>query len=296
MEIRKIMNTQTAVIAGLAAVSLFLVYDIQENKRLKTEEYIFDCPGLPAAFHGTRFVFLTDLHNNCFGRENGKLLGAIREQKPEFILLGGDMIIGRDPKYNARTEEFIKKLAEEYPVYYGNGNHELNWRSATLRGMLENEIYEEELTAAGVRFLHNETVMLEKRGQQIALSGVEFSKRYYKRGRVPHMESGVIGELVKKPDAFTILLAHTPFYFEQYAQWGADLVLSGHVHGGMVRLPLLGGVASPQYTLFPEYDAGIFTKGTCKMLLSRGLGLHTIPIRVFNRPELSSVTLRCKET
>jgi len=88
------------------------------------------------------------------------------------------------------------------------------------------------------------------------------------------------------------LIAHDPDYFPKYADWGADLVLSGHVHGGMVRVPFWGkGVVSPNVRLFPKYDGGEFTIGKSRMLLSRGLGMHTIPIRLFNPGEILEVEL-----
>ena len=91
-----------------------------------------------------------------------------------------------------------------------------------------------------------------------------------------------------------ILIAHNPDYFEEYAKWGADLVLSGHVHGGIMRLPFLGGVIAPSYKLFPKYDGGVFHIGKSTMLLGRGMGSHTIPFRFFNPGELYEVTLRPK--
>ena len=95
-------------------------------------------------------------------------------------------------------------------------------------------------------------------------------------------------------EKYQILLAHNPDYFENYAQWGADLVLSGHVHGGIMRLPLLGGVISPTLLLFPKYDGGLFKKGSSAMILSRGLGTHTLPIRIFNPGELILFTISPK--
>ena len=107
------------------------------------------------------------------------------------------------------------------------------------------------------------------------------------------MDAGYIKELLgeSRKDYFTILLAHNPDYFPEYDAWGADLVLSGHVHGGLMRLPLLGGVVSPATRLFPKYDGGLFEGKNGKMILGRGLGTHTLPIRIFNPGELIVVEL-----
>ena len=99
----------------------------------------------------------------------------------------------------------------------------------------------------------------------------------------------------KAPEGYTILLAHNPNYFDVYADWGADLSLSGHIHGGMIRLPLIGGVLSPETLLFPKYDAGVFENGAAKMILSRGLGRGRMGIRLFNPPEVVSITLHSGE-
>ena len=96
-------------------------------------------------------------------------------------------------------------------------------------------------------------------------------------------------------DYFNILLAHNPQYFKEYAGWGADLTLAGHIHGGLVRLPLLGGVVSPMVSFFPKYDGGTFFENGKEMILSRGLGTHTIPIRMFNPGELNIITIKGKQ-
>ena len=94
---------------------------------------------------------------------------------------------------------------------------------------------------------------------------------------------------------FTIMLAHNPEYFPVYAEWGADLVLSGHIHGGIARLPVLGGVLSPSLQPFPRYDAGEFIWKGSHMVLSRGLGLHHIKLRFFNCPEISAIRIICEK-
>ena len=122
-------------------------------------------------------------------------------------------------------------------------------------------------------------------------------RMYYKRFRKIKMEDTYLKDVIGTPkkDVYEILLAHNPEYFEEYAAWGADLVLSGHVHGGIMRLPVLGGVISPKLVLFPKYDGGRFEEKNATMILSRGLGMHTLPIRIFNPAELVVIhLLPCK--
>ena len=156
------------------------------------------------------------------------------------------------------------------------------------------EDYCQRLEKLGVRMMKNETMEFT---DNILITGLDMDKRFYKRFHKNPMEetylTNTLGE--KKRNKFQILLAHNPDYFEEYSKWGADLVLSGHIHGGMVRIPFLGGVVSPAFRLFPPYDGGKFFLNDSCMILSRGLGLHTIPIRIFNPGELVVVELKPKE-
>ena len=188
--------------------------------------------------------------------------------------------------------DLLTKLAGKYPIYYGNGNHEhrLKLYPENYGDMAER--YEEALQKIGIRRLVNEHTVLEESG--ICIYGSEIDKLYYKRFGIQPMDREYLKSLLGQPSAekYTILIAHNPDYFPKYADWGADLVLAGHVHGGMVRVPIWGkGVVSPNVRLFPKYDGGEFTLGKTRMLLSRGLGMHTIPIRLFNPGEVLEVDL-----
>lgn len=234
-----------------------------------------------------RAVVIADLHNKCYGKENEKLLAAIREQKPDCILVTGDIMTAKPGKSLDIAIHLMKELAKEFTIYYGNGNHEHRLKLYPEKYGDMAEYYDEALHNLGVIRLENANVSLEEYG--ITVFGSEIDRFYYKRFGVQPMAEeylpSVLGQPVK--ETYNVLLAHNPDYFPQYAAWGADLVLSGHVHGGMVRLPIIGrGVVSPNVRLFPKYDGGRFKMGKSVMLLSRGLGMHTIPIRVFNPGEL----------
>ena len=96
---------------------------------------------------------------------------------------------------------------------------------------------------------------------------------------------------IPDPEVFHILLAHNPVYFDTYAAWGADLTLSGHLHGGIIRIPGIGGLITPQAQLFPKYDRGLISVNGKYMVVSAGLGEHTVPIRIFNPPQLILITV-----
>lgn len=239
-----------------------------------------------------RFVFVSDLHNNSFGSGNQQLLDAIDEAKPDFIVSAGDMLIAKPGKSMDVAMDFIKKLADKYPVYYGNGNHEYRLRIYPKQYGDMYDRYKDFLDSCGVHHLENADETLQFGKRKINICGLEIDRFYYKRFKKITMEDGYVeSEVGKKKNMFTILIAHNPAYFPSYARWGAELTLSGHVHGGVMRLPKLGGVISPQFKLFPKYDGGLYKNNGKYMILSRGLGTHTIPVRIANRAELIVVDL-----
>lgn len=240
------------------------------------------------------FALLSDLHNKSFGKENEKLLRAVRQLVPDAILVAGDMMTAqKDGKFQVALG-LMEQLAKEYPVYYGMGNHEYRAGLYPEQYGTMYEEYMEGLHECGIDPLINESVNLPS--ANIDICGLQMDRCFYKRFRKYPMSKEYLPETIGYPkkDKFQILIAHNPEYFEEYAAWGADLVVSGHVHGGLMRLPYLGGVVSPNLTLFPKYDGGRFEQGMSQMILSRGLGTHTLPIRIFNPGELIMIHLRPK--
>lgn len=234
-----------------------------------------------------RVVFLSDLHNKQFGKNNAQLLEAIEELQPDAVLIGGDMINGKPGEKLDRAVNLLRSLKEKYPVYYANGNHEHRIKLYPETYGDEAERYAAALEGIGIVPMVNTHVQLP--GVNLAIYGSEIDKYFYKRFITPEMAPEYLPGLLGSPDpgTYTILLAHNPDYFPHYARWGADLVLSGHIHGGIVRIPIWGkGLLSPNVRFFPKYDGGVFHEGDSTMILSRGLGIHTIPFRLFNPAEL----------
>ena len=155
------------------------------------------------------------------------------------------------------------------------------------------ERYEKGLAEAGVAEMRNQSAYLKELG--IVITGVEIDLDYYKRFQKISMDKKYLTDLLGEsdPEQYHVLLAHNPDYFQEYAAYGADLVLAGHVHGGIIRIPFWNkGVASPSIRLFPKYDGGCFCEGKSLMILSRGLGIHTIPFRLFNPGDLIFIEFR----
>jgi predicted MPP superfamily phosphohydrolase len=251
-----------------------------------------------------RAVVVSDLHDKRFGKENEKLLEEIRAEEPDLILIAGDILTAHPHEKLKTAETFLTELSKIAPICYGNGNHEHRAKLyPETYGDLAKD-YADLLSRVGIAPLVNESTCLEQYG--IRVWGSEIDKHYYKRLTIPKMEPSYLMDLLGEPDPteYNILLAHNPDYFQEYAAWKADLVLSGHVHGGIVRIPFyeknpeyrgekkngpcwrLKGMLSPNVRFFPKYDGGRFEKNGTTMLVSRGLGTHTIPFRFLNPGEL----------
>lgn len=238
-----------------------------------------------------RVILLSDLHNKSFGKGNARLLKAIDQIAPELVLIAGDMYTSAAGGSIRTAAELVCALAEKYPVYYGNGNHEQKTRLFPKEFSDMYREFSEKISGAGVKHLLNEKVSLPDLNMDIY--GLELDRKYYKKFSGIQMEEDYLETLLGKPDKnkVSLLIAHNPDYFKNYAAWGADLVVSGHVHGGLMRLPALGGVVSPAMRLFPKYDGGEFKEKDAVMILGRGLGTHTLPVRIFNPGELVVIEL-----
>ena len=262
---------------------------LYDGSRFVVSEYSFQDKRLRRK---TRVVVLADLHNKRYGKNNERLVEAIRTCRPDMILVAGDLPTAKPGAKLDVAIHLLEELARDYPIYYGNGNHEHRMKLYPEKNGDMAKEYDEALKRLNVNLLVNAHMELADRG--ITIYGSEIDKFYYKRFKIQHMEPDYMGHILGQPvqETYNILLAHNPDYFPQYAAWGADLVLSGHVHGGLVRIPFIKkGVVSPNVRFFPEYDGGLFRREKSTMLLSRGLGMHTIPVRLFNPGEVLVIDL-----
>lgn len=276
----------------IAALAVFFVVVMAiDCNRFKISEYKCSADSIRK---DATVVLLSDLHNKSFGKDNQRLLNAIDNIQPDIILIAGDMYNSVKGGDTHVAGDLVSRLSEKYPVYYGNGNHE--HKTALYPDVFGNmyEEYKRRIGQAGIRHLVNEKVTLPELNMDIY--GIQVGREYFQKVRKITMKDGYVKELLGEVDEsrFSVLIAHNPDYFKSYAKWGADLVVSGHVHGGLMKLPGLGGVISPSLRLFPKYDGGEFVEGKSVMILSRGLGTHTLPIRVFNPGELVVIRLTGK--
>lgn len=251
------------------------------NHSLQTEAFSYASSRLPEGFDGCTIVQLSDLHGAEFGEDNEKLIAAVSKQKPDFIFLTGDIQDRYRKTPRSYTISLGRAMAAIAPTYFVTGNHE--WAFPDVREL------KRELADAGVTVLTNEYATLERGGESILLAGIDDPN-----GFADQKSPEALAEEVRAAanGGFWILLAHRNNYFEkEYSSLGADLVVSGHGHGGLVRLPFTDGLISVERTLFPSYTAGFYEANGRDVFVSRGLGNSGPTFRLFNRPQLVVLTL-----
>lgn len=250
------------------------------NNWVQTTEYTVASEELPQAFDGSRIVQVSDLHDASFGRNQSSLIKKVESADPDAIFLTGDLVDSN--RYDLDSSlVLIDALMEMSEVYYVTGNHEVaSNKVEEILGALRER---------GVTVLENDSVEWAKDGESVQIAGIDD----------PLMEPDIHEEEAtgqslanaQLTEDFTLLLAHRPEYLPIYAEYGADVVFSGHAHGGQVRIPGIGGLIAPGQGWFPKVTEGIFEVDQSQMVVSRGLGNSTFPVRIFNLPEIVVVTL-----
>lgn len=268
--------TALIILALIAAAAAFLIKDSRDD--LEISRYEVKSQKLPESFDGFKIVQLSDLHGAEFGEDGMGLVEKVKELEPDIIALTGDFVT--DEGDLAAVKKLAGRLTELCPVYFVSGNHEFGSGLAVkVRNILER---------AGVKYLSNEYLTINRGEDEILLGGVEDPLAY------ADMLSP--DELAQKmndaaPDAFKILLGHRNYWMTEYPELPVDLIFCGHAHGGLIRIPGVGGLIGTDRRLFPDFDAGQFNNGRYTLIVSRGLG-NSVPIpRVFNRPEIVCVEL-----
>lgn len=269
-------------------VTAFLAESARELRSFVVTEYKIRSEKLKGLKRELRVVFLSDLHNKIYGNHNDILLEKIREQKPDLILITGDMLIGKEGVPYRPALDFVKKLPEIADVYYANGNHEQRMKERPEIYGDAYECYKKELVRHHVHFLENESQELIFDGCRMKLNGLEVpAENYEKFARASDITEDIV-RLIGKADGsvYEILLAHNPALAESYRKWGADLTLSGHLHGGIIRLPYIGGLITPQACIFPKHSGEMTETDGSVHVVSKGLGTHTVNVRFCNPAEV----------
>ena len=271
-----------AIAAAAAAAILSTALLLDSRYCIDVKEYELSFANLPESFDGYRIALISDLHGWSFGKENERLIGKIRAAKPDLIAITGDMV--SKPDDFEAVENLMDGLYGLAPMYYVNGNHE--WGAGLtlkMRQLME---------ARGVICLSNEFVTLNRESEHILICGVED-----RNGRADMIKPPELAEELRQqyPEDFVLWLQHRNDSLIYYPELPVELVLSGHAHGGIVRLPFIGGVLDVRGKLGAEYEKGIYNEGGLTQLVSAGLGNSVFIPRFLNRPELPIITLRNSE-
>ncbi|MBZ8121679.1 metallophosphoesterase [Bacillus thuringiensis] len=277
----KKIKKSVLLIATLVGCIIFLYL---QNNLISITEVKITSSKIPSSFKGYKILQISDLHNKQFGDNQDVLIQKIKSIDPDIIAITGDLIDSKS--YDAEVSmQLIREIVKKYPVYFVTGNHE-QWSGKYNR-------LEKELKKYDVNVLRNEYVGIQKGEQEINLLGIddpEFVTGNRDEGNI------IIDEIKKakiemQPDRYNVLLSHRPEFLTEYADEQIDLVLSGHAHGGQVRLPFIGGLVAPNQGVLPKYTAGLYVEQSTSMVVSRGLGNSIIPQRILNRPEIVVVQL-----
>lgn len=263
-------------------ILVFIVFFLfLDNNYIVTRNIYIDSKRVPIELNGFKIIHLSDLHSKYFGKKQKRLIEKVKNQNPDIIVLTGDMVERRD--YDEEPVlDLAKELVKIAPTYYVTGNHEI-W-SGKFNSL------EKKLKSLGVIVLRNEFKELKVGKSSIYILGLDY----------PHGKKGDIQEVTDNlmklnnqvaRNNFKILLSHRPDLIGLYSAFHLDLVFSGHAHGGQIRLPFVGGLIAPHQGFFPKYTSGLYKNKETSMIVSRGLGNSLFPFRIFNFPEIITVTL-----
>ena len=272
------------IILALFALAVGIIL-IDSNTRLTTAVFELRYPNLPDAFEGFRIVVLSDIHAAVYGDDNERLISKVREAEPDIIAITGDLI---DKHRNLSAEAQLQiagtlaeGLAGIAPVYFVTGNHD--WNSGVLRQLIS------DLEERGVRVLRNRYSQLFRDGDSIILAGTDDPN-----GAADMIKPAeLVARIYETEDpGFIVMLEHRNNNLRLYNEPGVDLVLCGHAHGGLIRLPFTDGLVGPQRDWFPTYTNGVYAIGGTNMIVSRGIGNHTGVPRFLNNPQIVVAVLR----
>lgn len=265
-------------------------YFLVQNRQVKVTEYKIGVNKLPKSFEGRKILLISDLHKKLYGDHYDNLLNSIECCQPDYIFFAGDLYSKDETDLHPKAY-LMNRLLKIAPVFYVLGNHE-------IRNMDNCEALCLRLEQMGVTVLRNESVKLYRDEEFVNIYGTQLPISCYvnRDGSYKHLReitADYLNKILGKPnmDQCNILVSHNPFFFEAYARWGADLTLSGHCHGGIIRLPFIGGILSPERKFFPKYTKGVYELGRSRMALTAGLG----KFRMNNPSEIVTITLERRD-
>ncbi|MBU3806580.1 MAG: metallophosphoesterase [Candidatus Fournierella pullistercoris] len=274
-------HKKPAILALVAVLAVLIGWIFWTNTHFTTSYFTITNPAIPADFHGYKIAAVSDLHNQDW---NGKLAAKLQAEAPDLIAITGDLVDSSHTNLDVAME-FIEEIRDIAPIYYVTGNHEA-WLAEydQLAGLLRD---------AGVQMMDDQTHLIQRGNASINLVGIQ-DPDFTQSTLIDSLPGSIVGEKLEsllRDDLYNVVLCHRPELFDQYVALDADLVLTGHAHGGQISIPFIGGLIAPNQGLFPKYTQGLHHKNNTDMIVSRGLGNSVLPVRINNTPELVIVTL-----
>ena len=264
------------IIILFSFITVILIFFWYQNNHIVIDVYDYKSSKISDNTEKFSIVQISDLHNACFGKNNKNLVDDIESLEPDIIVITGDIVDSNHTDIVVAID-FVRQMTKRYPVYYVTGNHEY-WLGEGQRRELFTGMKD-----AGAVILNNEKITIDLGTDSITLIGLDDNS----------LRDATLNSIMETCDKneLTVVLAHEPQYLDKYCDAGADLVLTGHAHGGQMILPFIGPLIAPDQGFFPTYTAGQFQKESTTMYISRGLGNSVIPVRLFNYPEIVCVEI-----
>lgn len=308
------MQKKILFILKLIAILFVLIigFNLILNKNIFVKKYKIQSEKITKSFNNYKIVQITDVHSIRNEIQLEKIINKIKKCKPDLICVTGDLI---DSDYYSiqnnlyenneitqieeLTVKFMNELVNFADTYYIYGNHEM-----MLLDDPENNMFKLALEKSGVKILNNKVQVLEKEGEKINLIGVQDPATLYKDEKYANVKNSnkekvevILNDLfleIPEENNFTILLSHRPEYFELYDKYNIELALTGHTHGGIIKMPIIKGIYAHPQGWLPKYSYGIYEANDFSMIISGGIGYSKLPIRIFNPPEICVITLENK--
>lgn len=266
------------IIIGIAIILVFviLVGVLADNRHIEVVRYDLESEKINGTF---KIAAMSDLHSYEFGEKNRELIEMVEKEQPDIVVMVGDMV-NKDDDNLAVVRNLCSKLNEIAPVYYSMGNHE----GSMMNGRLDSISIDKILREDGIHVLYNEVEVIEE--VPITISGISTSEVNYDKWSKKAIEE------FWESDNYKILLSHSPtLYYEKMKDADFDLAIAGHFHGGLIQLPVLGGLFHPDTGFFPKYAGGLYELTNGTLIVTRGLGNHGLVPRINNKPELVIVEI-----
>ena len=280
--------------AAIMGFFSLMLYGIFELSFLKKTEYTIEGLNIPPSLDGKKIALLSDIHGIEHGKGNIRLFDMLKNINPDIIIISGDLINGRgetEIRFAFRLLKGLKKL--RVPVLYTFGNHEEKLKRFHPKSYTRLR----RIAKKNVILLNNRQVKIDGLDDVcfVGLNLPLFMSHDHDRYGIIKRRTEKIFKNTEAANCYKILVSHDPEHHDLYAENGYDLALSGHLHGGLIYFPLLGGMVTPRFQFFYKLAKGFHRFGNMNMIVSGGIGWHDIPIRLFNHPEIVTIVFKRKE-